>query len=536
MAISLCPPGNEVPFPTDCVDVLTPPHVCLGDPSECIYCNPPQGSAHDPCSFVVGANSSRCNGLVGGLGGLHEGLQPFFCVGFGPGTMDATGSTDPFYSRVRDYSGDCAYRYFLQANIALIVEPCTPINYCPAGSYYAKNLCRWFIIGAGASDNRGWKMLCNYVEMDEYGPAVEQLVPKPLPLDLDMLDHTPAFIHLVAGNPQPYCFDPFKDVFCFSRSCSADPKWDCIGATNRSQVDALESPYIVCNVSYSTDRTAFPFSNPAEIELKNAAWAMVNEIVDQLDNSHDGGVPYHSRATYLWATTEEFGPDNFTLQELGFPPYPAVRGRASSDEFPGGVYAEYADVPIPLVCRARLTKAELPAVLTIHKVSFVMHLHVEKEGGSRRHRVHADIYIWLGLRVRLMPAAYEVDWPLQLIGRPNGGTDDPYDLRVEDPGESGVEHRFEILTPVGPSGERVWYEQSWRGLNSARQFSRGVPWQGVAAVPTCCQSLRAIDQLIIAGEINDCGELQPDGPPVELPQRYQGGVGLGIDWFGVEGC
>ncbi len=521
-----CEPDS--PVPTACQDASAPPHDCEG--SDCIYGNGVYTDPQEPCS-VTDTIHTRCSGVPDSPPAFWPSLQPWFCLSYAEGFQDAEGSNEPFYSRG---AGDGVYRYLLQPDTVLLVYPCAPVNYCPTTWWWAIWLTRWFLIGAGGLDGRSWKMFCNTTEFDPEGEA-DQLVNKPIFLDLDRSTFQPAFIHLIAGDHAPPCFGPFDDVFCFSELCD-DPAWECIGG---DRARALDSLYVTLNVSCGQDAATFPFANPFEITLRNCAWARINELVDRMDDAHDPRCGYASSRKCTWGHEEVFDENNPTLVALELGPWPAVQGVAPGEDFPAGLYPEYVGEAVPITCRGRLTKVELPAVLTLKMVTLVMHLHVEREGGGDTeytgYRVFADILVALVLRVKLSPGAFAVDWPLQLRGRPEA-LDDPFNLEVEDPDHPGQVHPHEFLTPVGPNGERVWLEQTWRGLLSAPEFSRNSnAFLEIAGASNedCCHGLHAIDRTAIPAEINDCSELQADGSRVIKPQRYRGWVALGVDFSGV---
>lgn len=532
-----CEPGY--PVPTACRDAAAVPWGCA-ERADCIYGSGQSTEPWYPCAMTDNGDDTRCDGAKGPPA-FRRDRQPWFCLAYGDGFADAEGNAEPFYNR--RWNGDEIYRYILNADAVFWVWPCAPTNYCPmTDPYYDVWLTRWFVTGAGWLDGKNWKLFCNPVEWSPDHEA-EQLVGKPIYLDLDRSLFQPAFVHLVAGQYQPNCFEPFLDVFCFSEFCEA-PEWSCIGASEPARARALDSLYVTLNLSYSADNDAFPFDNPYEITLKNCALAMLNWIVDRMDDAHDPRCAYDSQAKCTWSHREVFDESNLTLPGLELEPWPAVRGFAPPD-VPEGLYPEYAGVPVPITCQGLLTKVELPAVLTLKMVTIVMHLHVQNEsGGDDGYRVMGDCFVALILRVKLLPKAFAVEWPLQLRGRPDA-LDDPFNLEAEDPAHPYVDplnpgqaHAHEILTPVGPNGERIWLEQTWRGLLSAPEFSRNSNEFVVvdeASTAACCQALHAVDRTTIPGEINDCSELQADGTRVIRPQRYQGWVGLGVDFGGVTG-
>lgn len=528
MTTSQC---RDEPLPTICQDAAQPPYGCEPGDERCIYGNGLYTAPGDPCA-VTDTLDTRCTGTEAHEAVFWKELGPWFCLRWGNGFSDATGNADAFYCRTM--AGEHTFRYVLPGpQLNLYVEPCAPIPFCAPedpyqGTYW---LTRYFVFNGGWNEGVGWRMHCNQWDEDDLQ------APRLIVLELDRDTFTGAHVHFVEGSAAPDCFAPFQDVFCFSADCSAWPEWACIGASAPDRAEALDSIEVIPNVFVAQDQAAYPFGNPYQNVLTNAAWEMVNRIVDRLDDAHALRPKYDRSAVSTWECTELFDENNLTLQELELEPYPAVRGRGPSEEFPNGLYGEYADQPIPITCRALVTGAELPAALTLERLRTVMHLHVEERGGSSGgFRVFADLYFWLRLRVRLLPAAYEVGWPFQLIGRPEG-TDDPYDLTVEDPDNPGGAHPFEILTPVGPQGERIWTEKSWRGLNTHPAFSRGsLRWNDVGGSnQSCCGCLRAIDQTEILAEINDCSELQWDGSRILKPQRYGGFVGLSVDFAGVVG-
>jgi len=148
------------------------------------------------------------------------------------------------------------------------------------------------------------------------------------------------------------------------------------------------------------------------------------------------------------------------------------------------------------------------------------------------------------LRIRLLPEAFAVEGPLLLRGRPEA-LNDRYNLEFEDPNDPyvnaqnpGSAYAEEYLIPRGPNGERIWLQQSWRGLLTAPQFSRNLHWFEEieeASSAACCELLHAIDRCTIPGDLNDCSEWQSNGTRVIKPQRYQGWIGLGVDLGSVTG-
>ncbi len=526
---------------------------CNAAGQECFFGNTTYNLPSDPCALTANANLTRCSGIITSPPSFFRFMQPYFCVNYGPGFADARGNDESF---ICHHDTDGEYRYLFPRGSAfqMSVFPCAfRQSYCEGVSdpqNFGIWLYRWFLIGCGYLDGLAWKMGCNSVEWSPEGPA-EQLVEKPFFLDLDASLFQPGFVHFVAEGEQPYCF-PLQDQFCFAAQSQSD-LWTCIGNLPQNQhpdrAEALNTLYPVLNLSYSEDTDpetgAFPFRNRYEITLKNCAWRLVGEIVDQLYQAHDPAAGYDSPALYTWHHEEEFDENNVTLSELGLEPYPPVVGVGPCEDHPAGLYPEYEGVAIPITCRARLTKVEYPAELTLKKVTVTLHLHVEAEGGGQGgYRVMGDAFVILILRIRLLPEAFAIEGPLLLRGRPEA-LNDRYNLEVEDPDDPyisaehpGAAHPHEYLIPTGPNGERIWLQETWRGLLTTARFSRNdnmfVDITG-ASSSACCEALHAIDRCVIPAEINDCSELQADGTRVMKPQRYEGYIALGVDLNTVEG-
>jgi hypothetical protein len=433
---------------------------------------------------------------------------------------------DPFWIHVGGVDGggqympdDSTFRYFLGGVIDLGIEPCAGLaahNYCEGPLWWGIGLSRWFIMYESYS---AWRMQCN--EFD-WG-AASQLEPRPVAVNIGDPYYRIARVHAVAEYEKPYAFGPTKDFYCFSKR--EDDQWE-NAASSSEQVDALDSLDVVLNCRYSDDDTAYPHRSPWEVELKNAAWRMVNLIVDRLDDAHDPTQSYDADGLNRWRHFENFDENNLTLEQLGLEPYPAVRGVPAGDEdWPGGLYTAYAGEPIPLVCRSWLTGIDIPATLTLYTCTVVLHLSVEERGivdEPRAYRLQATAFVAVHLRVKL--GAIPEDYPYTMVN-----PDDPFNLTVDQAGE--------FLTAMGPNGERVPLLMRWHGLNSHRRYSRSpntfAELSDTQSGSVCCGTLHTINNGYIHAELNDCSEYDPSegADPVEKPQWQRGGISLGVDWI-----
>ena len=553
--MSDCPDGST------CLDVAAVPnlsaHPCDkpfitgGDP-ECLYCNDVFTPADKPCSGPTSnPDSTRCSGLTSAPPKFDELRKPAFLFHFGPGQTDIHGDNAVKGGR------DSWYYVLLQEDLIIDVCPCAPGIYCPSPGQGNESiwLCRMMSVG---ERDIGWRLFCNTVTVCPDGEGqCSQLEPRRMALGLDHLTFQPLFVFFTTGGGKPHCF-PFANQFCYTEI--SDPEiWNCIGSgdpgpTGGQRARALDRLIVNADMRYSTDNEAFPFRNLSEIRLKNCVLHTFGvdrgdgvPLVEQLDNGPNGTAAHDARSEYdyfrkhTWVHVATFNEDNPGLGALGaFPPVRGVAPYADHEDF----YPQFAGEPIPVTCRAALSKIKLPAYLTFYQTAIIMHLHVElgpSAGFASKARVFGAVLVTIILRVKLLPEAFD-DERISLMG----SIDDPFDLRVASDEDPAIEHPYERLVPLGPNGERVPLKMTWRGLRADRKYSRvehadaqGRPsfneiFTGINP-GTCCDVLNAIDHTFFFGELNNGRELQEDGSAVKKSQRYEGHFGVGVPALDPDG-
>lgn len=411
-----------------CTDIDHP------DWGTCYHCSATITERKAPCLLTansVGANVTRCESSSAGVAPTRNpsaAEQMPFCIYFHEGTTDAEGNTDPFTPR-EHYAG------FLARDINFEISPCAPsapsTDVCSSGPTPIW-LCRMLF---AAERDSGWRIQCNAVEAcaSGEGGSCDQLARRLFGMSLG-LNGRMAFAHFTAGSDKPVCFH-LVDFFCYTDACAntVPPVFVCDENGFAQQLNIL---FVNTNVRYSTDNDAFPHRNPKQVELLNAVWAKVNELVTAL--THRSDMDYDNPNMATWTAS---------LQTENVP----IVGSAAA-------YPEYDGVPIPITCKGMVTGVELPAQLTLQYVNLTANIHVEKDGGDGTYRVTADARINAGVRVELLPEAYDVEWPLNLLSPP-AEPNEPFEFSTQSEVFTGIgqgwNHAaiFELTAPppaIGP--------------------------------------------------------------------------------------
>ncbi len=535
-----------------------------GEP-DCIYCGTAGQHPEYPCTIVPGSGNSigRCGGNAAAEVVWDPRYQPCFRAEFADGANDMQGQAEAWWAR-DVWANAKAFQYVPARAVSLILIPCSTCE--PCGPTSGRWLCRWFVTGSPD----GWRMYCNHVyvcQPEDGGQGCDQLRGKLCVLNLD---GTPRHVHLhLAAKSDPHCFQ-YVNQFCFSHPVPDEAGIVAvIGSTYPDRVEAVDRIEIAADLAYSEVAANYPFRNPAEVTLLNAILGSYTcetyNLVDKIDNPghvYASYYPHDYPGKHTWSHAEEFDgsvPDH----PMAYPPVMGIAKEGPDD--PDRYGDDYAGQVIPITLRGRRSKVELPAELILAGHAIQLYMLIEQwwetsATGQARYRVFADIFFTVRLRVRLMAAAFDVDWPLQLLGRP-GGTDDPCDLRVEDPDHPGQQHPYERLIAIGPQGERVPMQRchagggyddaeiTWCGRATTRMYSRGHAHLGGTDAsgwydspryypgnPTCCGALHTINGTVIHGETDNCGGLQTDGSFLELPQWCEGRVVLGLTEIENAGC
>lgn len=494
----------------------------------CRHCNPGAQAATDACT----PERQRCGGLgVPAMGNLSD-RSPWVCLSWGPHAWDGEHNRDPFFT-TEDGIGGGVYRYVILPEFNLNADKCAPNSYCPGSFKGLPWLCRAMVTG---EQQFGWRMFCAEITPDNF------YEPMPMILERDRRTNGLLFAKFsLLGDPG--CFGPTQDVYVFSQWCDDEWGWDCAGDVARA-LDWLE---VDLDVRFSDDQDVYPTRNPYQRTLENAAWWEACRIVDVLDG-HDATSGYAHRDKALWPMLERFDDENKTLIQLGLPPYPPVRGRAADSVVADGYYPEYASDPIPITCSAYIAKTEVPAVLTLEYMRIYAQLHPEETyvSAGNKMRVHANVDVALGLRVRLLPEAIDLLADVGLALMVADDVNALYDLRIADPDDPEDEHPAEVLVATGPNGERVPRQLSWRGLRTHRRYARvphaagrGFDFEPPGGHDTRpgCMAVHAIHELVVTGQLNDCREYDPaTGEATELPQFCVGQIVFGVPSIGEPGA
>lgn len=285
------------------------------------------------------------------------------------------------------------------------------------------------------------------------------------------------------------CFE-VSDPQCFSTgpdttNCHG-PCWFHL-QDNEPKGRMLDSITVDIDVGYSTDATVYPQYEPGWVEMANAAFKKVRDLIMSLtirDRQHS----YDGPEINLWR------------EVLSFPCASAPVVWPDLEVIPRHSGCSYgADLVMTTIAVQLRMSAEQGSV----QVQAAPPLYVSAS------RMSATMYVTLGLAVRLHSGWRDVpcDVPLaNSVGEPCG----PY---LSDPSKH--------LIVTGNGASRVPTFLTWQGLNGP------LPW-GIGDFTftnrakfgsACCEPLCAINGLEVMGAVNDT--LDPFGP-----QRYTGSVVL----------
>lgn len=469
----------------------------------CIYCGPADKPDNVPCALFTGYSGEVAMCDTEGPPLVNQIIgQPWLKLQYKPGHTDAHGNGQPFNNML---TGARMWRPVLRPTLELLVQPCQVNSYC-LGFPFAYWLCRW--ISWNEYGHTGWRLYCHYPvhhdPADVGAPPLPQMVPK------DVTVHTspsglrpPVFFDFHWGGGV-HCF-LFENMYCMSTGCDGDD-WGCVDEESGGddKLTALSELFLICDAAINDtdvdDGQAYPHVNRDPIDVKNLCWAECAQYFDErlADDMYDVG------ATPL--SWDDPNKGLFTSQ-VGF------SNREVTTPDPED---EDKEVPLEIILYEPHRALDIPARLTLFELVGSYSIHCETRfysGMVVKRCLFMAAWLQLFVRPKLTDASYAA---MAAAGIEPLEPEDPFDLTLAHPLQSGQEHPLLRFVVLGPGRGLIPGKMEWRGLQANDEFQVGCETDD----GSCCGFLREIHRAVIEGLYNNYAE--------GGPQLMQGGVGFRV--------
>jgi len=481
----------------------------------CVYCTAEGQADNVPCILRAGYGFD-----VPLCAGANDPVPPVFPqwlpdhpemhVWYQDGYSDAEGDTEQII-------GNEVWRYYLRPT-RFWIDPCfDDVEFCGPGVTRPVWLCQWHTYN---EIGNAWHMYCNRpIPGDGPGsPTRPQNVPREMNLGLDLSRRrSPLLVWFQVGGQLPCWW--LEDIFCYSEDCGSDGDpddlWNCVGiagTTGQERVHALDAIHVIGDPNITDASIAsggtYPHANTDDIAVKRACWT---ELAAALAENFAGGDP--------WLIHGPGGSWD-------------AQGKS---RWAGTLFLGDRVVPdLEITFHEPLLDLSLPGKLTLQAIAANASINVEarqfSQGQADRKRcVFVAIELMLTVRPMLTQAAYAQAQQADLYFR---YPDDPFDQRLRDITSPDQVHGTLKLLPTGPAGGRVPGYMTWHGLKAQWPYSLGPDGWNPPVCETltgyaCCDTLQAIEDTVVFGEVNDHGN--PLGN-----QRFTGSIELRIPGLNSE--